>query len=278
MKSDNRIDIQVNSHIEHKILEQKGYSIHYFISGKNPNDLIMFLHPAFGNHRCFDKQIDFFSENYRVITLDFLGHGLSQPGSTKDKIDISLNHIQKIMENERYDNAHFVGVSMGSLIAQYMALKNPDMVKSITILGGYDINSDNRKVMKAQKAEGVKWIFKALYSMKSFRRYVASVTVVHDEEKARFYEMASLFTRRSFRVMSGLGKIIQPRDNVQHNYPLLVMTGDQDLELIKKVAEDWKKNDPCIEFQIIPNAGHCANMDNADSFNAILADFLVKDN
>jgi len=95
---------------------------------------------------------------------------------------------------------------MGTLVAQYYALHYPDKVQSMTILGGYDINADNQEIAKAQRSENIKWIFKAVFSMKSFRKYPFSASVAQPEVQARFYEMASLYTRKSFTCMSGLGK------------------------------------------------------------------------
>lgn len=46
----------------HKVVENNGNTIHYFISGNGNNDgeTIVFLHPAFGDHRCLDRQINYF--------------------------------------------------------------------------------------------------------------------------------------------------------------------------------------------------------------------------
>jgi len=145
MKNEQNYSINIETTIEQKILEQDGYNIHYYVSGTDKKDLIVFVHPAFGNHHCFDKQIDFFASKYFVITIDLLGHGLSQVGKAKDKIDISTEHIRLIIENEGFEKAHFVGVSMGTLIIQYFALLHPEKVSSLTILGGYDINSNNKQ-------------------------------------------------------------------------------------------------------------------------------------
>ena len=70
MKNNNELNSQVKSPIEHKTLNMDDYEIHYFVSGKENNDLIVFLHPAFSDHRAFNQQIDFFSKDYRVITID----------------------------------------------------------------------------------------------------------------------------------------------------------------------------------------------------------------
>lgn len=274
---DNNILNETGSEIEQKELKQNGYSIFYYTSGDIGKELIVFLHPAFADHRCFDKQIDYFAKEFRVVTIDMLGHGLSKVGKAKDKIDHTIHHIDTILKIEGYSKAHLAGVSMGTLIAQYYALQYPDKVQSMTILGGYDINANNKEILKAQRSENIKWIFKALFSMNSFRRYVSSVSVSKPSEQARFYEMASLFTRKSFICMSGLGNILKQRDSITRNYPLLILSGDKDIELARRMSRKWHDSEPTSEFQMIENAGHCANMDDPDTFNRIVMRFIKQD-
>ncbi len=273
----NSVLFEANVSIEKKELKQNGYSIYYYSAGDKESELIVFLHPAFADHRSFDKQIDYFSKEFRVVTIDMLGHGLSRVEKAKDKIDFTIHHIDTILKIEGYSKAHFVGVSMGTLIAQYYSLHNPDKVQSMTILGGYDINADNKEIAKAQRSENIKWIFKALFSMNSFKRYASSVSVSNPVEQAHFYEMASLFTRKSFTVMSGLGNIIKQRDSIDRNYPLLILSGEKDIELAKKMSKKWHDNEPTSQFHEIENAGHCANMDNGGEFNRIVMNFIKKD-
>jgi pimeloyl-ACP methyl ester carboxylesterase len=274
MQKKKMTDFQISSNIEHKVLEKEGYAIHYFISGDKSKETIIFLHPAFADHRCFDKQIDFFSKNYQVLTVDLLGHGLSQAGKAKVKIDSSAEHIEEIMKNTGIESAHIVGVSMGSLIAQYFALKHPERVLSLTVLGGYSINKENKELAKAQRKETFKWLFKMLFSMDAFRKYVASVSLIDKAEQVRFFESASLFTRRSFIVMSGLGKIIHQRENGQQPFPLLILSGEKDLALALKTSAEWHKEVKGSQFYVIEKAGHCANMDNSAKFNEVLLNFI----
>lgn len=167
---------KIESLIEHKTLEMDGYDIHYFVSGKENNDLIVFLHPAFSDHRAFDPQVDYFSKNYRVITIDFIGHGLSKANKSKDKIDTSSKHIERILEIEGFDKVHLVGVSMGSLIGQYFALQYPEKILSLTALGGYNINKENKEVSKAQNSSNFGLVLRTIFSMKSFRKKTAEIT------------------------------------------------------------------------------------------------------
>lgn len=257
---------------EHKILEYPGYNIHYYVSGNPNGQAIVLLHAAFADHRCFNRQLEFFGENYRIITMDMLGHGLSQANKTSDKIDKTACHIHQILEKESISKTHIVGVSMGSLLAQYFALEYPEC--TLSVLGGYDISSDNKQVNKAQRTEGLKWILKALFSMHLFRNYIAKVTVNNPELQPEIYEMANCFTRKSFMYMSGMRNVVKFRENTIIARPMLNMVGDRDLELAKHMALKFHRSMPEIKYQVISNAGHLANMDQPEMFNSVLDEFI----
>ncbi len=274
MKLQESFFVNIKTSVKHNELKQNGYSIHYYTCGDTANELLIFLHPAFADHRCFDKQIDFFSKKYRIVTIDMLGHGLSKVNNAKDKIDFTVYHIDTILKTEGYNKAHFIGASMGTLIAQYYALKYPENILSMTILGGYDISVENKEITKTQRSENFKWLIKAIFSMNSFRRYVANAVVNNAEDQARFYCMTGLFTRKSFTVMPGLKNILKLRKNSYVHYPLLLLCGENDLELVKDVCKKWNKRVSKSKYYIIKNAGHCANMDNPEVFNKIVMNFI----
>lgn len=273
-KMTNNMESNLRTDVEHKIIEKDGYNIHYYVSGNNDSDLLILLHPAFSDHRAFDQQIDFFSETYRVITIDLIGHGLSKTNKSKDKIDSSAKHINEIIEIEGYIKAHLVGVSMGSLIAQYFAISYPDKTKSLTALGGYDINKSNEKVEKAQRSSNLSLIFRAIFSMKSFRMKTAEITCKSEKGQALFYNSSSHYERKSFMVMQGLQNIIKDRENIKLNYPTLILTGEYDIELAKEMAEEWHSTINGSKYLMINNAGHCANIDKPEEFNRIVKEFI----
>jgi pimeloyl-ACP methyl ester carboxylesterase len=267
-------DSRVNALVERKTLEQEGYSIYYFTSGNREGETIVFLHPAFGDHRCFDGQVDYFSRAFRVITVDMLGHGLSRAGKSGDKISSTPARVAEILAREGVEKAHVAGVSLGSLLAQDFALKYPGKTLSLTILGGYNINREQPEVAKAQRGEMFKWLFKMIFSMDAFRRYAASTTAVTPAARARFYESARSFTRKSLAVMTGLDDLVANRPGARRDYPLLLLSGEKDLALAVRLTRQWHEDDPGSQMHVIENAGHCANMDNPVKFNEILMKFL----
>ena len=276
MPDNNELAVHIEKSIEHKTLKLDGYEVHYYVSGKKNNDLILFLHPAFSDHSAFNHQIDYFSKDFKVITIDLIGHGLSKANKSNAKVDASSVHIIKILESEGHDKVNLVGVSMGSLVAQYFALQYPDKVKSLTALGGYDINKENKEVEKAQRASNLGLIFRAFFSMKSFRKKVAGITCVTKKGQALFYESSGSYERKSFLIMQGLQNVIKDRNNIKPIYPTLILTAEFDIELAKKMAREWHSDLDNSEYFMIKDAGHCANMDDPLEFNRVVNEFISR--
>lgn len=262
--------------IEEKSVELNGTKMKYYVSGKPNGELILFIHPAFSDHRAFNLQLEFFDKNYRVITVDLLGHGFSKTINDSDKIDQSAALIHQILLNENQKEAHVVGVSIGSLIAQYYAYQFPEELASLTALGGYNIHEINPEIEKIQSEFKMGFIMRILLSLKAFRKNVALQTVSSENAQALFYHSTSEFERKSLPLMDGLKNIIVDRKEVEFSYPMLILTGDGDIEIAKKAALEWHHKLPKSEYYIIKNAGHCANLDQPEKFNQLLLNFIEK--
>lgn len=256
---------------EHKTI--KSMPIHYYVTGNNNSSCILFIHPAFADHRTFDKQIAFFSETYKVITVDLLGHGQSQNIKTKGGIDSSTAHIKEILDIEKIDKVHLVGVSIGSLIAQDFANRYPAVVLSLCAVGGYDINHYDKGIEKEQGKQQILFMIRAIISTSWFSKANSLITAKTEEAQKDFYEMNKMFKRRSFRYMATLGNIMNTFPT-QREYPLMILCGDCDNELAIELAKKWNASEKKSIFHMISNAGHCANMDNPVEFNATLRDFI----
>ena len=259
--------------LQEKQLEKATYSLYYYTAGKPECEAIVLIHPAYGDHTCFHHQWEAFASDYHVICVDMLGHGKSQVPGVKVTIEKTVDLVAEVIAAEGHARAHLVGVSLGALMAQAVADKYPDLVKSVTATGGYSIFGDNSAISKAQNREIFKAFFLMLFNMDGFRRYAVENTNIVEAEREVFYRAMQKFTRRSLPLMSGMGKILQktPKTLTQ---PLLILVGDHDLPIILSHAREWQAREPHAQVQVIPNAGHCANMDNPEAFNRIVAEFL----
>lgn len=260
-------------HLKENQLKKENYSLFYYTAGDPQKESMLFLHPAYGDHTCFHHQVDAFVEDYFLIFVDILGHGKSQVPMGGDSIEKTADLVVEILEKEEVERVNLVGVSLGSLMAQFIANKYPQRVKSVTITGGYSIFGDNSKISKAQNREIVKAFFLMMFWMEGFRRYVVKTTNIVAAEQEVFYQAMKKFTRKSLPVMGEMQKILDKNPKTLEQ-PLLIVVGDHDQRVILENAKVWHEHEANSSFTVISEAGHCANMDNPEEFNQKLMLFL----
>lgn len=109
----------------------RGKSFYYEEQGEGTS--ILFLHGNTASSNMFVGIKDLFIKNYKVIVLDFLGHGRS---GRLDKFcadlwyDEALQTIEFI-EHMKYEKVHLIGSSGGALVAINIALERPDLVSKV---------------------------------------------------------------------------------------------------------------------------------------------------
>ncbi|PKO11650.1 MAG: hypothetical protein CVU39_28180 [Chloroflexi bacterium HGW-Chloroflexi-10] len=251
----------------------KNYDVAYQTAGDPSNPCIVCLHPAFGNHHAFDDQLKTLSTDYYLIAPDMLGHGMTQPEKTNDKVDATIAQINAILDQSQIKSAHLLGVSLGSLIVQGFAYQYPLRTKSVTVVGGYSIHKNNKDLMKTQNKEIFSWLFKVLFDMKSFREYVSRQSTYLPQAYQRMLDYSQKITRKTFLYLQGMRKIFIDNEAAV-NYPLLIVYGDHDLPIALEHGKEWVKIEPKAALVIIENAGHCANMEQPEAFNEVFARFV----
>lgn len=244
-----------------KVLENT--PIHYWINDKKVGSAIIFIHPAFANHNCFDTQLEYFKD-YRVITIDLIGHGKS---IGKGTIEDTAEHIKQIMEKEKINRINLVGVSIGAVLAQDFANKYSNMVSSLTCIGGYDNNHFDKELQKGNTKHQMKMMLKAMFSIRAFAEDNKKISAYTKDAQEKFYQMNLQFKKSPFRYLSSLGKLINKYSTPKRDYPLLIGVGQYDNDMAKKASKRWHELEPKSKYIEFLGAGHIVNMDTPDQFN-----------
>lgn len=248
--------------------------IYYWVGGSETAESILFLHSAFSNHHCFDKQVSHFIENYRVFTTDLLGHGKSIKGQGGGGIEKTSQYIHQLLVENHIDKIHLVGVSIGSVLAQDFANQHPDSIASLCCVGGYDINNFDTIIQKENNSAQAGMILKSLFSIKWFAKSNRKISAYTENAQEEYYQMNLGFKKSSLRYFSGLSKLINKQKTKPRNYPLMIGCGKHDVPNALKASEQWNNSEPQSHLVIFENAGHHVNMDTPGVFNSALDEHL----
>ncbi len=245
---------------------------YYLQTTTNSEEWIVFFHAAFVNHKMFDSQVQYFKDKYNILVIDILGHGNSINDKTGATIEKMAEYTNNILVKHNIAKAHFVGVSLGAVIAQDFANFYKDKVQSMACFGGYDINDFDEQKQKANSAAQMKLVFKAMISIKAFAKANKEISAYTVEGKEKFYNINLEFKKKSLMYLADLHKLINKYPKQPKEFPLLIGCGEFDLPMEMEIIEDWAKKENCSKV-IFEGAGHCVNLDKPQEFNEVLQDF-----
>ena len=113
---------------------------YYTYLHKNAEKWVSFIHGAGGSSSIWFRQIRAFKKEFNVLVLDLRGHGNSKP-SLRDTFnqaytfDAITDDILEVIAHLEIKKAHFIGISLGTILIRNLAEKKPALVESM-VLGG----------------------------------------------------------------------------------------------------------------------------------------------
>ncbi|MBT3253007.1 MAG: alpha/beta fold hydrolase [Candidatus Marinimicrobia bacterium] len=114
---------------------------------------LIILHGLFGSSDNWHTLARRWGQSFQVFTLDQRNHGSSPHESAMNYAELTQD-LHQFIAQERLENVHIVGHSMGGKVGMRFASHNPDMVKSLTVLDiGLDrVEGKHDLILKALSA------------------------------------------------------------------------------------------------------------------------------
>jgi 3-oxoadipate enol-lactonase len=91
-------------------------------------------HPLATNLGTWDALTASLNKTYRVIRFDARGHGASAAPPGPYNFETLTNDVIALMDHVGVKKAHFLGLSMGGMIGQYLGLRHPERFHSLTLV------------------------------------------------------------------------------------------------------------------------------------------------
>jgi pimeloyl-ACP methyl ester carboxylesterase len=239
-------------------------------------DPIVFLHGFTLDRRMWRRQIEYFSEKYRVIVYDSRGHGKSSCPQSGYSRDDRVKDLWRLAGKLSLNKFHLVGLSMGGATALGYTIDYPGTLLSLTLVdtaaGGYSPPPkyiDLRDIARTLGVDETKrrWIKSALFYY------------INRNEQLRL-ELKGIIAGHCGNLWLDpkRGKY-RDRDDValseNINVPTMIFVGEKDrffIPLAKLLHEKIKDS----EIDIVPGIGHMLNMEAPERFNFRMEQFLER--
>ena len=243
-------------------------------------DVVVCLHGLGGSSNTFTPLMPALAR-HRALRIDLPGSGRSQRAEGTLSIARFVDAVQSVCTRLGVARAHVVGHSLGTIVAQHLALAAPKLVRSLALFGPLIAPPDSaRTAIRARAAlarsgpAGMHEITAALLN--------ASVSA----DTRQHQPVAVAFVRESLLRQDGEAYArscealadAQPAAVDRIDCPVLLVTGDDDVvappQAVRAMAEKLH-GARGVRVQVLPRCGHWTPVERADACQQALREFLA---
>jgi pimeloyl-ACP methyl ester carboxylesterase len=250
---------------------------------------VILIHGFGGSMWQWEHQQQPLSAEFRLITPDLVGSGLSTKPEIEYRPEQMLDYFIGFMDALRIRQATLVGNSMGAGLAIGMALTYPDRVSQLILIDGLPANVRERltspSIKRALDTAAPSWLA-------SFGNWLFGGVMIESVLKEIVHDPALLtpaVIERSNRNRQRPG-VIPPLMTVRDTLPLwesgfakrigeirhptLILWGEEDRVFPLPAGEDLQRTIKGSALVRIPNAGHIPQWERPDLANRAMIEFL----
>ena len=256
-------------------------SVWHDVHGEGPP--VVLLHAGVSDSRLWEPQLGSFPQSHTVLRVDLPGFGNS-PFETNP---VSFRGaVRDAMDAEGIDRAALVGVSLGGNTALELTLESPERVSALVLVGaGLPDHEWSEEVMSffAAEEEALERGDLDAAVDANLRMWLAGPRrSLEDIDRAQ-RELVGEMQAQAFKQQKGHDDVrmlrLEPPESerlAEVKVPTLVLTGDEDVADIHRVADRLAAGIPGAERATIADAAHLPSLERPEEFDGIVLDFLAR--
>jgi pimeloyl-ACP methyl ester carboxylesterase len=249
-------------------------SLHYEVFGRGKP--VILLHGWLGSWGLWQDTMTYLGKYYRTYALDFWGFGESGTKRSTYQVQDFVSLVDQFMEQMGIVSAPLVGHSMGGTVSLSVALKFPQRVQKVVVIGSPIKGSS---LAPGLKMAGRSWIAWLIFNQMSIFRLGLRMAspyicrdpgfpdmIAHDLSRTNLESfLLSIASLRRTDLRPKLNDITQP---------VMGMYGAKDIIVDPGEWKTLSRGKPEARIDRYANAGHFIMLEEPDIFRQNLKNFL----
>lgn len=262
------------------IIASDGTPIYYRVWGRGDCPVLLLLQGLGCDGKGWVMQWPIFGQYFRCIVVDNRGVGRSGKPPGPYSLEQMARDGVAVLDAERVQAAHVIGVSMGGVVSQLLAIKYPERVLSLVLAATSGQHHSWRIGLLAR------WQYLAVrYGMAKVALAVAPYFVGERARRllgpAAPMAVRAVLPRDAKGFVSQLEAILEVPDALRENHasvlaPTCVVVGDGDTLTPPADSAELAERLPRGELHVIRNAGHSLIAEAPIQFNREVLAFLQR--
>lgn len=243
-------------------------------------DWVVFVHGAGGSSSIWFKQIKDFKKHFNVLLVDLRGHGKSKDLLQKYyednySFEFISNDVIDVLDHLNIEKAHFIGVSLGTIIIRTIGEIAPERVKSAVLCGAITrLNVRSRFLVFVghlfKRFIPYMWLYRLFAWIIMPRKRHAKSRNLFIREAKKLYQKEFL---RWFKLTNEVNPLLKYFKEKELKVPMLYVMGNEDYMFLPPVRNIVEKQ-KYTTLQVIENCGHVCNVEQPRKFNEISIRYL----
>ncbi len=254
-----------------------GTELHYDETGSGPEAVVM-AHGLLLSGRMLDGVVAELRDRYRCVTFDFRGQGQSAVSPERYDLDTLTEDAAGLIRTLGCAPCHFLGFSMGGFVGMRLAMRHPELVRSLLLVGTSASCEPQRLKFRllgwAARCLGVRAVTPFVMPVQFGRSFL--------RDPARAGLRREWFDRIAANDlaggMMGVNAVIARTDfsgQLGHiRVPTLVVVGAEDRPTPPAEAEKLRAGIAGAELVVVPRAGHAVPIEEPTATAEAIARFL----
>jgi 3-oxoadipate enol-lactonase len=254
-----------------------GIVTRYALDGPADAPVVTLSHALAASLEMWEPQLPALAKSYRVLRYDTRGHGGSEVTPGAYTLDLLADDVVGLLEALGIERTHFVGVSMGGMIGQTLALKRPE------VLGGLVLADTSSRVppeagpMWEERIATAEQRGMAALAEGTLERWFTAPYIARSPEVVD--AIRGLIRTTAPQGFIGCSRAIQVLNTTDRlgeiRLPTLIIVGEQDMGTPVAAAEVIHERIPDSKLVVLESAAHLGNIEQAEEFNRAVTEFLA---
>jgi 3-oxoadipate enol-lactonase len=248
------------------------------VVGPEKAPAVVLSHSLATDLRMWQPQIDALGELYRLVLFDSLGHGGTDAPSGPYTLDGMARDVVGLLDALAIARAHFVGLSMGGMIGQILALNAPGRLLSLALC---DTTS------RVSPEAGPAWDERISIALSRGMEPLVEPTIARwftppfrERHPETVQKIAAMIRATSPIGYAGCCHAVAALNLTGRikaiRVPTLVLVGADDPGTPVAASEAIHAEIAGSRLDVIPSAAHLSNIEQAETFTRLLARHLAE--
>jgi 3-oxoadipate enol-lactonase len=254
-----------------------GIRMNYEVTGKESAPPVVLHHPLATNLSIWDELTAALTPRYRVVRFDARGHGQTEATKGAYNFETLAADTIGLMDHLKIERAHYLGLSMGGMVGQYIGLLHPKRVYDLILVSTSSRVPPEGQAMWDERIKTVREKGMASQPEGSMQRWLAEANRKKPALVARLSKMIEATPADGFIGWGGAIRTLNITDRLKAiTLPTRVIVGADDPATPPAAAKAIHEQIARSDLIVMPGVSHMLCAEDPPAFHRHVLEFLDK--